>query len=231
MSGTVAGSVNGTYVISGPKVIQLSDVFVKPGILHPITVGAAATLALFIYLRLGSNRCIAPINIFDWVINVALGSTLAGIVNGASLVRGLLALATMLWFQWLTSTLATRFNEKLAWIFQSHPLVIAFHGKMLVDVMKKHRISPTDVNAALRQNGILNICQVETAIIEPNGTISIFTMKQVEEAKVDPDVLMAVPAYRALYEGWSEVMKTKEGTKVDGDVEKGMLGGLKPAVL
>jgi len=97
--------------------------------------------------------------------------------------------------------------------------------------MKRHRISPTDVNAALRQNGILNICQVETAIIEPNGTISIFTIKQLEDANVDPEVLMAVPAYRALFEGELEVRKTKEGGKINGDVEKGIVAALKPTVV
>jgi hypothetical protein len=71
---------------------------------------------------------------------------------------------------------------------------------MLMKVMKKHRISPADVNAALRHQRVLNICQVECGIIEPNGSISIFTTKDLENAKVDPDVLMAVPAYKALCE-------------------------------
>jgi len=231
MSGTSSSGTNGTVVISGPNVIQLSNIYVKAGILHPITVGSAAVLVLFTYLRLGSNRSIAPITVFDWVINVALGSTLAGIVNGNSLTRGLLALATMLAFQYITSTLATRFHERLAWVFQGPPLVIAFRGEMLMDVMLKHRISPNDVNAALRQKGVLNICQVEVGIIEPTGNFSIFTKKELLDARVDPDVLMAVPAYRKLCEHAEvrgEGAKVGTGSPSDGsglgldiDVEKG----------
>ena len=37
--------------------------------------------------------------LFDWLLNVALGSTLAGIVNGTSLTRGLLSLSTLMAFQ------------------------------------------------------------------------------------------------------------------------------------
>ena len=65
----------------------------------PITVGAIAICALFLYLRYSSNRCVAPVTLFDWILNVALGSTLAGIVNGTSLTRGILSLITLLSFQ------------------------------------------------------------------------------------------------------------------------------------
>lgn len=175
-----------------------------------------AVIVLFAYLRLGSNRSIAPITVFDWVVDVALGSTLAGIVNGNSLVRGLLALSTLLGFQYFTSTISTRF-QRFSWLFQGPPLVIAFRGKMLTIVMIKHRISPVDVNAALRQKGVLNICQVECALIEPNGSISVFTTKELEDANVHPDVLMVVPAYKALceYEDEARPGEAADTTKTD----------------
>ncbi|RDW58593.1 hypothetical protein BP6252_13069 [Coleophoma cylindrospora] len=218
---TSTGSSNGTTIISGPDVIQKTDFYVKAGILHPIVVGSIAVIALFSYLRLGSNRSVAPITVFDWVINVALGSTLAGIVNGNSLVRGLLALATMLGFQYITSTLASRFNQRLAWVFQGPPLVVAFRGTMLTNIMKKHRISPSDVNAALRQHGVLNICQVECGIIEPNGKFSIFTTKQLEDAGVDADVLTTVPAYKALCEEESRTGRSRSTGFGNSDEERG----------
>ena len=254
MSGTsTSGSSNGTTIVSGPDLIQISDFYVHAGILHPLIVGSIATIALFLYLRVGSNRCIArkclgglesgledsseaqsralslscfgasfhslplpdlfellsvyllpgsnhvlAINIFDWVINVALGSTLAGIVNGNSLVRGLMALATMLAFQYITSTMTARLSSRYSWFLQGPPLVIVFRGEMLMSIMKKHRMSIVDVNASLRQAGIVNVCQVECAIIEPNGTISIFTIRGLKEANVEPDALMCIDAYRKL---------------------------------
>ncbi len=225
MSGTSTSNSNGTVLVSGPDVIQIQDLYVSAGILHPIIIGSIAVIVLFGYLRLGSNRSIAPITVFDWLINVALGSTLAGIVNGNSLVRGLLALGTMLGFQHITSTLTSRFHQRLAWRFQGPPLVIAFRGMMLTNMMKKHRISPSDINAALRQQGVLNICQVECCIIEPNGSISVFTTKELENAKVDPDVLMAVPAYKALCEHESETGRRKSTFVGNRDEETGEKGG------
>lgn len=193
-------SINGTTVVSGPEVIQVSDFYVHAGILHPVTVGSIAIIVLFGCLRLGSNRSIAPLTTFDWLINVALGSTLAGIVNGNSLVRGLLALATMLAFQYLTSILTTRFPRQCNKLFQSPPLVIAFRGMLLHKVMRTHRISSSDVYAALRERGLLNISQVECVIIEPNGVIAIITKKELKDSKVEPEALMCIPAYKALCE-------------------------------
>lgn len=123
----------------------------------------------------------APITVFDWIINVALGSTLAGIVNGNSLVRGIEALITMLAFQYVTSYASSNFRGRFEKLFRSPPLVIAFRGKMLTEVMTKHRISSSDIYGALRQQGILNISQVECGIIEANGGFSIFTKKQMQE--------------------------------------------------
>ncbi|KAI6777699.1 antigen [Emericellopsis cladophorae] len=204
-------STNGTVLVSGPNVIQTQDFYVKAGVLHPFIIGSIAVITLFVYLRLGSNRSIAPFTVFDWVVNVALGSTLAGIVNGNSLVRGLLALATMLTFQYLISMFCTRF-ERLEWLVQGQPLVLVFRGKMLQSVMHKHRISCGNLNAALRQNGVANICLVECAIVEPNGSISVFTTKELENAGVSPDTLLAVTAYKALCEQLEETL----GSGTDG---------------
>ena len=195
MSGTSSSGSNGTVIVSGPNVIQTQDFYVKAGILHPITVGSIAVIALFGYLRLTSNRSITPITTFDWLINVALGSTLAGIVNGNSLVRGLLALSTMLAFQYITSTLSCRSNHRLAGLFSGFPLLVAFRGKMLRDIMKKHRISPDNVYASLRSHGVVSLSQVECVFIEPNGSISTFTMNALQDANVTPDVLLCVPEY------------------------------------
>lgn len=215
-------SSNATIIAAGPNVIQKQDFFVKAGILHPIIVGSIAIIVLFAYLRAGSNRSVAPITVFDWIVNVALGSTLAGIVNGNSLTRGLLALITMLGFQFITSHLSSNYKERLGPLLQGPPLVIAFRGQMLRRVMAKHRISTTDVNGALRAHGVLNVSQVDCMIIEANGAFSVFTRKDVDEAGVSPDVLMAVPAYRKLCEEAEELDKSSSTgiTEVKSDLNE-----------
>lgn len=210
MSSSIPASNETTTVVTGNEVIQAQDFYLKAGVLHPIIVGSIAVIILFIYLRLGSNRSVAPITVFDWIINVALGSTLAGIVNGNSLVRGLLALATMLIFQFITSHVASNYKQRLNWVFAGPPLVVCFRGQMLHKVMEHHRISDGDINGALRSHGVLNISQVECVIIEPNGAFSVFQKSQLQEADVQPDTLLAVPAYATLCEKSLEKVASEE---------------------
>lgn len=116
-----------------------------------------------------------------------------------------------------SSLIATRFEKQLA-NYVSAPavrntssshsllligkqLLLAFRGEMLRGVMRKHRISVADLNGALRQKGVLNICQVEAVLIgasylvpvssaseqslthgctEPTGAFSIYLRKDLE---------------------------------------------------
>jgi uncharacterized membrane protein YcaP (DUF421 family) len=190
---------NGTLVVAGPATIQVQDFYVHASILHPLVIGSIAVIVLFTALRLISNRSIAAMNVTDWIANVAIGSTLAGIVNGNSLVRGLLALVTILGFQYLTSYVGAHLPQRHAWLLTSPPIVIAFRGKLLYKIMSVHRISSGDLYVALRQNNILSVKQVECVFIEANGSFSIYTKAQIGDAK-DLDVLMQVPGYKALCE-------------------------------
>lgn len=190
---------NGTLVVAGPDTIQVADFYVKASILHPLVIGSIAIIVLFTFLRFISNRSIAAMNVTDWIANVAIGSTLAGIVNGNSLARGMLGLATILGFQFLMSFIGARLPARHGWILSSPPIIIAFRGQLLSKVMAAHRISLGDFYASLRQKNILDISQVECVFIEANGSFSIYTRKEVGTCE-KVGVLMQVPGYKALCE-------------------------------
>jgi len=65
---------------TGPKVIQGEDFYQHASILHPIIVGTMILALTFTYLRLSSNRSVAPMTLFDGLVSVAMGSTLAGVI-------------------------------------------------------------------------------------------------------------------------------------------------------
>ncbi|THX72977.1 hypothetical protein D6D04_08780 [Aureobasidium pullulans] len=164
---------NGTLVVAGPDTIQVADFYVKASILHPLVIGSIAIIVLFTFLRFISNRSIAAMNVTDWIANVAIGSTLAGIVNGNSLARGMLGLATILGFQFLMSFVGARLPARHGWILSSPPIIIAFRGRLL--------------------------SKVECVFIKANGSFSIYTRKEVGTCE-KVGVLMQVPGYKALCE-------------------------------
>jgi hypothetical protein len=53
---------------------------------------------------------------------------------------------------------------------------------------------------------------VECGIIEPNGIITLFTMKQMRDALVEPEVLKTVPMYKScvsVMENWRRSIGTE----------------------
>lgn len=172
---------------TGPNIIQVADFFQKAGVLHPLVIGTIILVLLFAYLRMSSNRSVAPMSLFDSIVGVALGSTLAGIVvrialspclvhpkarplifsseqNGTALVRGIVALFVLLFWQYITSYVAMRWPNRTGDLLISPALVIAYRGKALERIMHKHRVSYKDLNGALRAANVWNICEIEVRL-------------------------------------------------------------------
>lgn len=124
--------------------------------------------------------------------------TVAGIVNGTSLVRGMLAVFVLFFFQFVTSWLCGHYPKSGGWL-ASPPLIIAFRGEALTKVMEKHRISEGDLYSALRQSQIWSINDVEVVAIEPTGKYTIYKRSQYPK-EGDPDVILNIPGYKKLRE-------------------------------
>ena len=71
---------------------------------HTVIVGVAAYAALVVLLRLSGKRSLAKMNAFDFVVTVALGSTLATVLLSKEVApaEGALAFALLLFLQYVS---------------------------------------------------------------------------------------------------------------------------------
>jgi hypothetical protein len=53
MSETSESSTNGTIIVSGPDVLQISDFYVKAGVLHSVAVGSIAVIVSSLVCMMG----------------------------------------------------------------------------------------------------------------------------------------------------------------------------------
>ena len=120
--------------------------------------------------------------------------------------------------------MSSHYGLTLERALNSPPLVIAFRGHALRDVMRKHRISQTDLNSALRREQIWNIRQVEAVIIEPTGTFSIYRIAAKPD-EFEAEVLLDVPGYRKLVEHFDMDGKSTEDKVREGKGGKGGKAG------
>lgn len=111
--------------------------------------------------------------------------------------------------------MSSHYGPTLENCLNSPPLIIAFRGHSLNQVMRKHRISTSDLNGALRKKAIWHISEVEAVIIESTGNFSIYKRCDMR-ADIEPQVLLDVPGYRKLVEHFDALQDGKKNSEQTG---------------
>ena len=127
-----------------------------------VLIGIAAYAALIAILRVSGKRTLSKMNAFDFVVTVALGSTLATILvdTSVTLAQGALALALLVALQFAITWTSVR----VAWvrrIVTGEPALLARHGRCLPDALLRARGTEEEVLAAVRGAGLAELSKAE----------------------------------------------------------------------
>ena len=137
-------------------------------------IGTLAYLALVIMLRVSGKRTLSQMNAFDFIVTVALGSTLATILlsSSVSLARGLLALGLLILLQLIITWLSVR-SPAIQRLVKAEPTLLFHRGEFLTGAMKKERVTEQEIRAALRAQGIAAVEEVEAVVLETESSFSV----------------------------------------------------------
>ena len=129
-------------------------------------------------VRLSGKRPLGQITPFDVLLVVLLGNAVQNALLGTdtSLGGGLLLAATLILLNYGVGWLTTR-NRRMERMIEGEPTVIARDGRLLEGVLRRELISRADFDAALRQQGGLRIEDVQIALLETTGHITILPRK------------------------------------------------------
>lgn len=156
---------------------------------------AASAILIFVvivvYVRLAGLRTFAKMSSFDFASTIAIGSILASVVmnTGTSLLKGAVALGTILLFQQLYAGLKFRSNtfEDAA---ENDPVLLMDGTTFLEANMKKTGVSRSDLIAKLREANVIRLTQVKAVVLETTGDISV--LHQESDAPMDDLLLEGV---------------------------------------
>ncbi len=90
-----------------------------------------------------------------------------------SMARGLAPIFLLIVIQMTLTTISLK-NQKFRDVIEGRPVMIIENGKMNQTNMRKQRYNLDDVLFQLREKGIADIRDVEFAILERSGNLSIF---------------------------------------------------------
>jgi len=134
----------------------------------------AIYLALLVGLRLAGKREIGQMTVFDLVVLLLLANAVQNAMVGpdTSLTGGVLAAAVLLALNALVAQLRLR-SPKLRHVVEGSPTVLVLHGEVIPAHLHREGIDPETLDAALREHGVTDLSQVEMAVLETDGSISI----------------------------------------------------------
>lgn len=103
---------------------------------------------------------------------------------GIPLMSGIIPIFTLIVMEILLSQLSLK-NKKFRRLMTGKPNVVIHNGKILKNEMKKIRFNMDDLNEQLRIQGYTGISDINFAILETNGQLSIIPKPKKSQATVE----------------------------------------------
>lgn len=155
------------------------------GLIRVVIASIAGYAALVAFLRISGKRTLTKLNAFDLVVTVALGSTLATIIlsEDVAILEGLLGLLMLVLLQFVVTYLTVHVPGFLE-VVKSEPRLLVRHGVVVEEALRKERINPKEILAAVRSEGLTGIEEAGAVILETDGSLSVIPEREVE-GKVD----------------------------------------------
>ncbi|GIV98430.1 MAG: DUF421 domain-containing protein [Herpetosiphonaceae bacterium] len=152
-------------------------------VLRIIIVGVPAYAGLVLFLRISGKRTLTKMNAFDFVVTVALGSTLATILlsGDVALLEGLVALALLISLQYAISWLSLH-SQNVRSLIKAQPALIFFRGEFLKDVMRRERLTEGEIRAAVREHGYAALEDILAVVLETDGSITVVPSMNAESS-------------------------------------------------
>lgn len=149
------------------------------------------------------------------------------------LIGGVIPIVTLVFFEILMSVISLK-SIKARRLLSGNPRIVVREGAIDQNEMKKLRLSIDDLMEELRQNNIFDIKDVDLAIVETNGKLSINKKFSAQEAtnetmKIKPpqkeqgipvliindsNVITQAMSYCQISEDWLEKIIKQEGYKL-----------------
>lgn len=125
-------------------------------------------------VRLMDTRSLGLLTPFEIIVIIALGSAVGDpmFYRDIPLIHGMLVISTIVIFEHLISKWTTR-NATVEQFFNGEPVLLIKDGIVSQKEMYKQNLTEKELHSILRLRGVKRIADVEVALLEPSGNVSI----------------------------------------------------------
>ncbi|NLO89880.1 MAG: DUF421 domain-containing protein [Clostridia bacterium] len=134
-----------------------------------------AFFAILFYTRILGKQQVGQLTFFEYINGITFGSIAAVLATDVGQKQTLVHLLGLTLFAALTFIMewAALQSRPLRKIIAGEPTIVIHNGKVLENNMKKMRYNFDELLMQLREKGIFYIGDVEYAILEPDGSLSV----------------------------------------------------------
>ena len=150
-------------------------------------------------LRIMGKREVGELSVFDIVVYFVMSELLAISISDPNedMLKTLIPIVTLTILQVSLSWLMMKM-QKVRNIVDGRPVFIITHGKLNIEEMRKQRYTIDDLCSQLRINGILDIEEVEFALLENSGDLSVIEKSKCQLLWPEPLISDGVVQKKAL---------------------------------
>lgn len=152
-----------------------------------ILTSLLSAVALFIIAKIIGHKQMSQLDFFDYITGITIGSIAAELAT--ELEEPLKPFAAMIVYgavSFLLSILTSKI-QKLRKFVNGTPSIIMDNGKIYRENMKKAKLDLSEFMVMCRQEGYFNLKDIQTAVFEYNGRVTILPVS--DKRPINPDDL------------------------------------------
>lgn len=154
-------------------------------------------ILVLIVMRLMGKREIGQLQPFEFVIALMIADLAATPIanSGIPITNGIIPILGLLFMNLLISGLNMK-SMKIRKILCGKPSILIYRGKIDEKKLRKERLTINELQERLRENNISNLGDVEYAILETSGQISV--IQKPSKRQTIPEDFNITPEYEGL---------------------------------
>lgn len=141
---------------------------------------------VFIAMRVMGKRQLGELQPTELVVTILIAeiATIPMQDNGTPLLNSLIPIGILIALEILMSVISLKSN-KLRSLISGHSIIIINDGKIDYNQLKRLRFNVNDITEALRQKDVFHIEEVQYAVVETNGRLSVLLKSQYNPVTVE----------------------------------------------
>lgn len=143
-------------------------------------------VVLLMLLRLTGKRQVGQLAPNDFVLLLILANAVQNSMNAGdnSLMGGLISAVTLIVLNFITTKLVLN-SKKIESLVEGRPQILIKDGRLFQEALSDAGITQEELNGAMRQHGCIDVAEVQLAILETNGSISLLQYPTINNAQAN----------------------------------------------